>query len=100
MLPPTLAGGDAGRLRSDAWAMPKTQVMGMLVANWGSGWEKQFKRFVFTPLASSCVTLGHITDCTRLSVTYSRERRKPHIFTALFASVQNCAGHPFNLSEW
>ena len=58
LLPPALAE-ILGRLRSDARAMPKTQVMDMLVANWGSGWEKQFKRFSFTPLAAASIGQVH-----------------------------------------
>jgi predicted unusual protein kinase regulating ubiquinone biosynthesis (AarF/ABC1/UbiB family) len=58
LLPPALAQ-ILGRLRSDARAMPKTQVVDMLVANWGSGWEKQFKRFAFTPLAAASIGQVH-----------------------------------------
>jgi predicted unusual protein kinase regulating ubiquinone biosynthesis (AarF/ABC1/UbiB family) len=48
-----------GRLRSDARSMPKTQVMNVLLANWGSGWEKQFKHFSFTPLAAASIGQVH-----------------------------------------
>ena len=58
LLPPALAE-ILGRLRSDARAMPKTQVMDMLVASWGGGWEKQFKRFSFTPLAAASIGQVH-----------------------------------------
>ena len=58
LLPPALADILA-RLRSDARAMPKSQVVGMLEANWGKGWEKQFKHFTFTPLADSNYILVH-----------------------------------------
>ena len=58
LLPPALAE-ILGRLRSDARAMPKTQVIDMLVANWGVGWEKQFKRFAFTPLAAASIGQVH-----------------------------------------
>lgn len=39
--------------------MPKTQVMDMLLANWGSGREKQFKRFAFTSLAAASIGQVH-----------------------------------------
>jgi predicted unusual protein kinase regulating ubiquinone biosynthesis (AarF/ABC1/UbiB family) len=58
LLPPALAE-ILGRLRSDARAMPRTQVRDMLIANWGSGWEKQFKRFAFTPLAAASIGQVH-----------------------------------------
>jgi predicted unusual protein kinase regulating ubiquinone biosynthesis (AarF/ABC1/UbiB family) len=58
LLPPALAE-ILGRLRSDAQAMPKTQVMEMLVANWGSGWEKRFKRFAFIPMAAASIGQVH-----------------------------------------
>ena len=58
LLPPALAD-ILGRLRSDARAMPKKQVMDMLVASWGSGWEKQFKHFTFTPLAAASIGQVH-----------------------------------------
>lgn len=58
LLPPALAE-ILGRLRSDARSMPKTQVMDMLVANWGSGWERQFKHFSFKPLAAASIGQVH-----------------------------------------
>jgi predicted unusual protein kinase regulating ubiquinone biosynthesis (AarF/ABC1/UbiB family) len=58
LLPPALAE-ILGRLRSDARAMPKTQVMDMLLANWGSGWEKQFKHFSYKPLAAASIGQVH-----------------------------------------
>ena len=58
LLPPALADILA-RLRSDARAMPKSQVVGMLEANWGKGWEKQFKHFTFTPLAAASIGQVH-----------------------------------------
>jgi predicted unusual protein kinase regulating ubiquinone biosynthesis (AarF/ABC1/UbiB family) len=58
LLPPALSEILA-RLRSDARAMPKAQVIGMLEANWGKGWEKQFKHFSFTPLAAASIGQVH-----------------------------------------
>ncbi len=58
LLPPALADILA-RLRSDARAMPKTQVISMLDANWGKGWSKQFKHFSFTPLAAASIGQVH-----------------------------------------
>lgn len=33
--------------------------MDMLLANWDSGWERQFKRFAFTPLAAASIGRVH-----------------------------------------
>jgi predicted unusual protein kinase regulating ubiquinone biosynthesis (AarF/ABC1/UbiB family) len=58
LLPPALADMLA-RLRSDARAMPKAQVVSVLEANWGKGWEKQFKHFSFTPMAAASIGQVH-----------------------------------------
>ncbi len=58
LLPPALADILA-RLRSDALAMPKSQVIDVLDANWGKGWKKQFKHFSFTPLAAASIGQVH-----------------------------------------
>ncbi|MDO9167336.1 MAG: AarF/ABC1/UbiB kinase family protein [Rhodoferax sp.] len=58
LLPPAL-GDILGPLRSDAKAMPKSQVVSVLEANWGKGWEKQFKHFSFTPLAAASIGQVH-----------------------------------------
>ena len=58
VLPPALAEIMA-RLRSDARAMPRAQVIGMLDANWGKGWSRQFKHFSFTPMAAASIGQVH-----------------------------------------
>ncbi len=58
LLPPALAEILA-RLRSDARAMPRAQVIGMLDANWGKGWSKQFRHFSFTPMAAASIGQVH-----------------------------------------
>jgi predicted unusual protein kinase regulating ubiquinone biosynthesis (AarF/ABC1/UbiB family) len=58
LLPPALAEILA-RLRSDARAMPKAQVLSVLDANWGRGWSRQFKHFSFTPLAAASIGQVH-----------------------------------------
>lgn len=58
LLPPALADLLA-RLRSDARAMPKAQVVSVLEDNWGKGWEKQFKHFSFTPMAAASIGQVH-----------------------------------------
>lgn len=58
MLPPELAAILA-RLRSDAQAMPKKQVQGVLDANWGVHWQRQFDQFSFTPIAAASIGQVH-----------------------------------------
>ena len=58
LLPPALADLLA-RLRSDARAMPKAQVVSVLEANWGKGWERKFKHFSFTPMAAASIGQVH-----------------------------------------
>jgi predicted unusual protein kinase regulating ubiquinone biosynthesis (AarF/ABC1/UbiB family) len=58
LLPPALAEILA-RLRSDARAMPKAQVKGVLDAQWGQGWERQFKHFSYTPMAAASIGQVH-----------------------------------------
>jgi predicted unusual protein kinase regulating ubiquinone biosynthesis (AarF/ABC1/UbiB family) len=58
LLPPALAEILA-RLRSDARAMPRAQVKGVLDAQWGQGWEKRFKHFSYTPMAAASIGQVH-----------------------------------------
>ncbi|MES9971875.1 MAG: AarF/ABC1/UbiB kinase family protein [Candidatus Thiodiazotropha sp.] len=47
------------RLREDAHAMPMLQLADVLEGNWGSGWESQFSRFFFTPMAAASIGQVH-----------------------------------------
>ncbi len=47
------------RLRKNAYSMPLGQVASVLNQNWGKGWEDQFERFSFTPLASASIGQVH-----------------------------------------
>lgn len=58
MLPPELAQILA-RLRSDAQPMPKKQLMSVLDASWGPGWQAKFKTFSFVPLAAASIGQVH-----------------------------------------
>ena len=58
LLPPALAE-ILGRLRSDAHAMPKAQVKGVLDAQWGKGWEKRFRHFSYAPMAAASIGQVH-----------------------------------------
>lgn len=58
LLPPEV-GSILERLRADATAMPMSQVVGVLDANWGEGWRHRFKQFSFTPVAAASIGQVH-----------------------------------------
>jgi predicted unusual protein kinase regulating ubiquinone biosynthesis (AarF/ABC1/UbiB family) len=58
LLPPEVADILA-RLRADATAMPMSQVVSMLDANWGEGWRRHFRQFSFTPVAAASIGQVH-----------------------------------------
>ncbi len=59
LLPPEL-GQILARLRSDATAMPRRQVVSVLTANWGPGWEQRhFSNFSFAPIAAASIGQVH-----------------------------------------
>lgn len=58
LLPPELTDILA-RLRSDAKPMPLSQLAHVLEANWGKGWNNQFKQFSFTPIAAASIGQVH-----------------------------------------
>jgi len=58
LLPPEIADILA-RLRADARAMPMDQVVSVLDANWGTGWDRHFRQFSFTPVAAASIGQVH-----------------------------------------
>lgn len=58
LLPPELSE-ILSRLRSDAHPMPMSQLVNVLNANWGKGWEDGFQRFSFTPMAAASIGQVH-----------------------------------------
>lgn len=58
LLPPEMAA-ILGRLRSDAQAMPQRQVLAVLSANWGAGWQRRFEPFSFSPIAAASIGQVH-----------------------------------------
>jgi predicted unusual protein kinase regulating ubiquinone biosynthesis (AarF/ABC1/UbiB family) len=58
LLPPEL-GNILARLRSDARPMPKKQLEGVLLANWGPDWHTQFREFSFKPVAAASIGQVH-----------------------------------------
>ena len=59
MLPPAL-GEILAQLRSDAVAMPMSQVVTVLDAHWGAGWDRHFSQFSFTPMAAASIGQVHL----------------------------------------
>lgn len=60
-LPPELTQ-ILSRLRKDAYSMPLGQVADVLSTAWGDGWQQQFSRFSFTPLAAA--SIGQVHEAT------------------------------------
>ena len=59
------------RLREQAHAMPLGQVARVLEQSWGKGWEKQFRRLNFQPLAAASIGQVHeaeLKDGRRLAI--------------------------------
>ena len=59
ILPPELTAILAA-LRAEARPMPMSQVVAVLEAGWGSGWDGRFERFSFTPLAAASIGQVHL----------------------------------------
>ena len=47
------------RLRADARPMPMSEVVTVMQQSLGEGWEQQFKRFSFTPMAAASIGQVH-----------------------------------------
>jgi predicted unusual protein kinase regulating ubiquinone biosynthesis (AarF/ABC1/UbiB family) len=61
LLPPELAE-ILSRLRADAIPMPMSQVVAVLHANWGEGWDRHFQQFSFTPTAAASIGQVHFAQ--------------------------------------
>jgi len=89
LLPPELAEILA-RLRADASPMPMSQVVSVLNANWGEGWDRQFQQFSFTPVAAASigqVHLGQTRDGQRLAIKI----QYPGVRQSINSDVDNVA---------
>jgi predicted unusual protein kinase regulating ubiquinone biosynthesis (AarF/ABC1/UbiB family) len=89
LLPPQL-GELLARLREDAHAMPLGQVAAVLKDAWGAGWENQFSRFSFTPLAAASIGQVHeavLKDGRRLAIKI----QYPGIRESIDSDVDNVA---------
>lgn len=61
LLPPELADILA-RLRADARPMPMSQLVTVLNANWGEGWDMHFRQFSFSPVAAASIGQVHLAQ--------------------------------------
>jgi predicted unusual protein kinase regulating ubiquinone biosynthesis (AarF/ABC1/UbiB family) len=90
LLPPELSQILA-RLRADATAMPKRQVVSVLAESWGSGWERlHFTHFSFTPIAAASIGQVHearLHDGRRLAIKV----QYPGVRQSIDSDVDNVA---------
>jgi predicted unusual protein kinase regulating ubiquinone biosynthesis (AarF/ABC1/UbiB family) len=89
LLPPQLSQVLA-RLREDAHRMPLGQVAQVLEQAWGKGWDRDFRRFAFTPLAAASIGQVHraeLRDGTALAVKV----QYPGIRESIDSDVDNVA---------
>ncbi len=90
LLPPALSEILA-RLRSDARSMPKAQVISMLNASWGKGWESQFSHFSYAPLAAASIGQVHKAT-TRDGRNLAIKIQYPGVRESIDSDVDNVAG--------
>jgi predicted unusual protein kinase regulating ubiquinone biosynthesis (AarF/ABC1/UbiB family) len=89
LLPPELADILA-RLRADASPMPMSQVVSVLNANWGEGWDRNFQQFSFTPVAAASIGQVHLAqtkDGQRLAIKI----QYPGVRQSINSDVDNVA---------
>lgn len=89
LLPPELAA-ILGRLRSDAQAMPQRQVLAVLSANWGAGWQQRFEPFSFTPIAAASIGQVHRAT-TRDGRDLAIKIQYPGVRRSISSDVDNVA---------
>lgn len=89
LLPPEF-GAILARLRADAKAMPMSQLVSVLDANWGHGWDRHFRQFSFTPMAAASVGQVHLArtmDGRRLAIKV----QYPGVRQSIDSDVDNVA---------
>jgi predicted unusual protein kinase regulating ubiquinone biosynthesis (AarF/ABC1/UbiB family) len=77
-------------LRDDAHRMPLGQVAGILNNAWGHGWENNFARFSFTPMAAASIGQVHealMQDGRRLAIKI----QYPGIRQSIDSDIDNVA---------
>ena len=89
LLPPEL-GDILARLRADACPMPMSQLVAVLNANWGAGWDRHFRQFSFSPVAAASigqVHLAHTIDGRQLAIKV----QYPGIRQSIDSDIDNVA---------
>ncbi|WP_374264589.1 ABC1 kinase family protein [Zoogloea sp.] len=89
LLPPELRD-ILSRLRADARPMPMSQLVAVLDAQWGTGWERHFRQFSFTPMAAASigqVHSAHDHDGQRLAIKV----QYPGVRESIASDVDNVA---------
>lgn len=78
------------RLRSDAKSMPEKELLSLLEAQWGEGWQKKFIQFPLKPIAAASIGQVHkvITkDLKRLAIKI----QYPGIKQSINSDIDNVA---------
>ena len=88
-LPPELSEILA-RLRAQASPMPMSQLVGVLDANWGQGWDRHFQRFSFTPVAAASIGQVHLAQ-TREGRRLAIKVQYPGVRESIDSDVDNVA---------
>jgi len=78
------------RLRDNAHVMPMSQLVPVLRAAWGEGWEQQFHRFSFTPLASASIGQVHRAE-TLAGIQLAVKIQYPGVRNSIDSDVNNVA---------
>lgn len=89
LLPPELSEILA-RLRSDARPMPMSQLVDVLNATWGAGWEHRFQGFSFTPLAAASIGQVHLAQ-TKDGRQLAVKVQYPGVRQSIASDVDNVA---------
>ncbi|MBK8119972.1 MAG: AarF/ABC1/UbiB kinase family protein [Sulfuritalea sp.] len=88
-LPPELSEILA-RLRAEANPMPMSQLVGVLDANWGKGWDRHFQRFSFIPVAAASIGQVHLAQ-TREGRRLAIKVQYPGVRESIDSDVDNVA---------
>ncbi len=70
--------------------MPMSQVVAVLGANWGEGWDRHFQRFSFTPVAAASIGQVHLAQ-TRDGRDLAIKIQYPGVRRSIDSDVDNVA---------
>jgi len=89
LMPPEL-GAILARLRSDAHPMLMSQLVAVLNCQWGTGWDRHFERFSFTPMAAASIGQVHAAR-TRDGRNLAIKVQYPGVRQSIGSDVDNVA---------